>query len=224
MRTRIALTAAAALVFVALSLRGQDTIEQPQFGKLGIEFSGGLWGTPAFNIENIPLQFRQAPVNLDHYPDDYPNYPCPEGWCPDFSATTRTVNDSTLSPHVVGVDSAVTVTTGVGKTSTLRIGPHWLFPVYPTRPLKGYLYAATENTRAQNQDGTSQWGVGTSVTYYSAIAKPDFLPGLIAEFENLKKGGIRILVGFSAVSYNFDNQQGYDRFDSLQQYTETPFV
>lgn len=184
----------------------------------GLDFIGNVYSTGPFKVKNVPLNFRQVPVHPDKNPADY-TWPCKGTAC-----NTRTVDDSDLDPMLAGVDLGIAATYKI-KRSYLRIGAQWTFPLYPLRardPQDGV--GMRGSMREQNGIGTSGRGIGTSLTYYAAVARPDYIPGPVIEAAFPVSKCIFLKAGISANFWQLKIEKGYDRYNKLERLDTSPLV
>ncbi len=184
----------------------------------GWDFIGNVYSTGPFKVKNVPLNFRQVPVHPDHNPPDY-TWPCKGTAC-----NTRTVDDSNLDPVLAGVDLGIAAAFNI-KRSYVRTGAQWTFPLYPLRardPQDGV--GRRGSMREQNGVGANNRGVGTSLTYYAAVARPDYIPGPVIEAAFPVSRHIFLKAGVSANFWQLKIEKGYDRYNKLEKLDTSPLA
>jgi hypothetical protein len=205
---------AAWCLFFAAATFAQNP-ERPE--RFGIDLRINLFGSSRLDLKNVPLNFRQIPVNPDANPDDFA--------CNPQCSTVRTVNDSAVNPLISGISIAPILAIRA-KSMVFKAGPEWLIPIFPYSPgdpvnapmgLRG-------DMREENQFGGTARGVGMSLTYYSAVVRPSLLPGIVIEMEKQASAKLILGAGISYSDYDLKVEQGYDRYNSLQKFSVTPLA
>jgi hypothetical protein len=147
-------------------------------------------------VSQIPASLREVPIN----PND-------AGAGTPILIPAGTVEPGSYAP----VSSAIAPEVSYGRL-TLRAGGAFSWAAVWPRANKG----STGSTQEQNYQGQGRT-VGAALVYYAVLSRPSYVPGVFGELELRASHGVSVLVGYQVLRANVVLQQGWDRYDSLQQ-------
>ena len=148
-------------------------------------------------VSQIPASLRQVPI----HPDDA------------GAGALVLIPGSTVVPGTyVPLSSVIAPELSYGRL-TLRAGGVFSWAALAPRSNKGSI----GSTQEQNYQGQGRT-VGAALVYYSVLSRPSYVPGVLGELEVRIGHGLSVLLGYQASRQNVVLQQGWDRYDSLQQF------
>lgn len=175
----------------------------------GFGIEAKLFGADAtFNestkVSDIPLNLRQVPS----HPEDT--------WIYGSRRVIRTIPSDTIifNGSNVGQNFAFSPELTVWRLRA-RSGVNFFVGGSGDGPSKD----SDNTTREMNQYGGSSRGYGTSLVYYSVYSKSSRKPGINNEVDFDIGNDLLLIAGYSWRNYNLVAQSGYDRWDSLEEYS-----
>jgi hypothetical protein len=177
-----------------------------------------------FGADGLQLGLEVRPVQIQVYPNLLPQVS-------QIPASLRTVP---INPNDAGAGTPVlipfgTVEPGSYAPASSAIAPEISYGRFTLRAGGVFSWAAvapraipcspcsTGSTQEENYQGQGRT-VGAALVYYSVLSRPSHVPGVLGELELRASHGLSVLVGYQASLENVVLEQGWDRYDSLQQY------
>ena len=168
-------------------------------------FGGGvvLWHLnqmPEGQLVSLPLALRQVPGHKD----DFSNPPL------------LTIPGNTVQPDTFTLMGSLSIAPEIMFANRVSIRGGMMFDFN----FDGAIKNSRDNTQEVNLHGGTERGVGESLVYYAVLTQvKKFEP--YAEIEGKIYGPVWLLVGAKRLSWDYVDERGYDRYDSLETQSTT---